>query len=311
MARHFLDRDVTISCWDRDASPRLTIAPGDEVEFAMRDASDGQVTPDMTGAQFAQIERERIHGLTGPVEIAGAEEGDRLVVTILEYRHEGWAWTSLVPGLGLLPDDFPDPFLFHWKLEGTQTKSFPGVTLDLHPFCGIMGVQRQETGTFRTRPPGSFGGNMDVKQLLAGARLSLPVAVPGAGFCCGDAHAAQGDGEVCINGMEAPMSVVARFALEKGTAPRGPELVAPPALFPPRYATRDWQVFVESAENPLEACQAVVRRAIDWLTKRLSVSAAMAYVLCSVVLDLKVSQLVNQPVVTISGFLPLAIFDDN
>ena len=165
---HYLDRSTTYNRWNRDYAFRQTIESGDRITLEMKDASDAQVKPGMTAAEFAKIDTTRIHALTGPIEIVGAEPGDSLQIDILGYEHEGWAWTSIIPGLGLLKDDFKEHFLFHWKLEGEQTRSMPGVTLDLHPFCGIIGVQREEPGEFRTRPPGVWGGNMDVKHLSKG-----------------------------------------------------------------------------------------------------------------------------------------------
>jgi len=306
---HAIDSSRTCNRWNRDYPQVLAISPGDTVSLALKDASDGQVRPGMSAADFAAIDRSRIHALTGPVAVEGAGPGDALEIEIMEFRHEGWAWTSIMPGMGLLGDEFTETYLHHWKLDGERTRSIPGVTLDLHPFCGIIGVQRAEFGEFRTRAPGPFGGNMDVRHLGAGARLWLPVFTPGAGLCAGDAHAAQGDGEVSINGMEAPMSVTLRVHLRKGRGLTGPYAVALPSLVPPRYLTRPFHVFIESHEEPREAARAAVRRAIAFLKERLGLSRELALVLCSVVLDLKISQIVNAPATTISAYLPEAIFD--
>jgi acetamidase/formamidase len=306
---HVLDRSRTRNRWNRDYPAVLSIASGDTVEIAMKDASDGQVRPGMSSEEFSRVDKMKVHALTGPIAVEGAAPGDVLEIELLEYRHEGWAWTAIIPGMGLLGDEFADYFIQHWKLEGGVTRSMPGVTLDLHPFCGIVGVQRAEAGEFRTRAPGPFGGNMDVRHLGAGARLFLPVFVPGAGLCAGDAHAAQGDGEVSINGMEAPMTVVVRVHVRKGLALAGPQAIVGPVLIPPRYHTKPFHAFIESHEDPREACRAAVRRAIDYLMGRLGISRQQALVLCSVVLDLKISQLVNAPTTTISAHIPEAIFD--
>lgn len=309
MAHHSIDRSFTYNRWNREYPERLRIKSGDTVRIAMNDASDAQVHPDMTVEEYKQIDRLKIHALTGPIAVEGAEPGDQLKIDIIEYEHEGWAWTSIVPGLGLLDDEFEEPYLHIWKLDGETTRSMPGLTLDLNPFCGIIGLQREETGEFATRPPGAFGGNMDVKHLVAGSTLHLPVFVEGAGLCAGDCHAAQGDGEVCINGMEAPMTVVFKVTLIKGEELTGPYIITPGQLVSPRYAEKPFHAFVESDEDPRTACKRVVRRAIDYLMKRVGLSREQAYVTCSVVLDLKVSQLVNVPTTTISGYLPEAIFD--
>ncbi|MGA0333838.1 MAG: acetamidase/formamidase family protein [Kiritimatiellia bacterium] len=305
---HYLDRSTIVNRWNRDTPVRLWIDPGDEITLEMRDSSDGQVRPGMTMEEFARLDPLRIHALTGPLGIRGAEPGDRLIVEILSYTHEGWAWTSILPGLGLLPDDFPDRFLHIWELEETRTLSMPGLEIPLAPFCGIIGVQPAVPGEFRTRPPGTNGGNMDVRHLVAGSRLHLPVLIPGAGLCAGDAHAAQGDGEVSINGMEAPMKVKFRVDLIRGEAPRGPYIECPVPLEPPAFRTCTHHLFVESHEDAREASRQVVRRAVDYLHRRLGISPEQAYITCSVVLRLKISQLVNLPLITVTGYLPEAIF---
>jgi acetamidase/formamidase len=306
---HRVDASRTRNRWDRSYPPVATIASGDTVSLELKDSSDGQVRPGMSQAEFAAIDRTRIHALTGPVAIAGAEPGDALEIEVLSCQHHGWAWTSVMPGLGVLGDEIAECHVHFWQLEGGRTRSLPGVTLDLHPFCGIIGVQRAEPGEFRTRPPGVFGGNLDVRHLGTGARLWLPVLAPGAGLCAGDAHAAQGDGEVSINGMEAPMTVGLKVSLHKGRAPPAPYAQVTAELVPARYLTKPFHAFIESAEDPREAARAVVRRAAAYLQSRLGLFRPLAIILCSVALDLKISQMVNAPITTVTGYLPEAIFD--
>jgi acetamidase/formamidase len=131
----------------------------------------------------------------------------------------------------------------------------------------------------------------------------------GAGLCLGDAHAAQGDGEVSINGMEAPMTVTIEVDLVKGDAPKGPYIECPVPLDPPAIAANPHHIFVESDPDAIEAAKRVVRRAIDYLMGRLGLSAEQAYVTCSVTLRLKLSQVVNVPQITVSGYLPEGIFE--
>jgi acetamidase/formamidase len=307
---HTLDDSRLVHRWDNTVPPRITISPGDRITLHMADSSGYQVRPEWTAKDFkAKFDPLKVHALTGPVAIFGAEPGDRLEINIESYEHRGWAWTSLIPGLGLLADDFKENHLFIWELERGYTRSMPGVTLDLHPFAGIIGVQRAESGEFRTRAPGPFGGNMDVRHLTAGTTLYLPVLTPGANLLAGDCHAAQGDGEVCINGMEAPMSVTFQINLIKNTPLAAPYAICPNPLVPSRYQTKPWHLFIESDEQPREACKRVVRRAIEYLVSRLGLTPELAYTLCSVVLDLRISQLVNVPATTVTGYLPEAIFD--
>lgn len=308
MRTHHLERHPLVHRWNRHLPPRLTVAPGDTVIFDCADSSGGQVFPGQSLEAFQSIDTSLIHALTGPVAIAGAEPGDALVIEILAYEHEGWGWSSLQPGLGLLPDDFSGHYLQHWTVTDEQLRDIPGLVFELAPFCGVLGVQRTEEGEFRTRPPGPFGGNLDVRHLTAGARLVLPVFVAGANFCAGDAHLAQGDGEVCVNGAEAPIKAHLRFSLEKGRAPSHPYALAPNGLTPQRYAEGAYHLFMETDEDLMQAARNATRRAIDYLQTRLNLPAEQAYIACSLALDLRLSQVVNKPRWTVTGHLPEAIF---
>src|SRR3984893_5095629 len=279
MAEHTLSAEPTHSRWDRDLPPRLSIEPGDTVRLACVDASGAQVHPGMTVADYAGIDRGRIHALTGPIYIEGAEAGDVLQIDVLKVAHRGWGWSSIVPGLGFLKQRFAEPYLFHWQLEGEVSRSLAPAVVPLRPFCGVMGVAPAETGEFRTRPPGAFGGNMDVRELCSGATLYLPVQNHGALFSTGDAHAAQGDGEVCINGIECPVNATFRFELHKQRSLPGPIVESAPRV---KQDIESAWIVVESAVDATAAARAATSRIIDLLCDRWGLSAGHAYLLCSV-----------------------------
>jgi len=301
MSLHRLEAEPTHSMWDRSLRPRLRIAPGDEVEIACVDASGGQVRPGMSTEEYLGIDRTRIHALTGPIWIEGAEQGDVLQVDLLSARHSGWGWSSIVEGLGLLKERFHDPYLFHWKLDDDSTSSLVPAIVPVRPFLGVMGVARNEDGSFRTRPPGAFGGNMDVRELCAGSKLYLPVFNRGALFSCGDGHAAQGDGEVCINGIECPLDVTLRFHLHKQTHLASPLVEARDSAR--ADAEGDAWIVVETGKDLLEAAKGATGRMIDLLVSRWGFSAVHAYILCSVAMRLRLSQVVNEPVHTVTAAL--------
>jgi acetamidase/formamidase len=302
MAEHTLSAEPTHSRWNNALPPRLTIDSGDTVHLECVDSSGGQVRPGSTVDDFMTIDRGKIHALTGPIAIHGAEPGDTLAIEVLDVAHKGWGWSSTIPGLGFLKDRFLDPSLFHWRLDGAETRSLAPAVVPLRPFCGVMGVAPAEPGEFRTRPPGIFGGNMDVRELCAGATLYLPVLNSGALFSAGDAHAAQGDGEVCINGIECPADVTLRFHLHKHRPLSGP-LVETSA---PAPAGPSW-IVVDSATDALAAAKAATNRMIDLLAARLAISAVHAYVLCSAAMNLRLSQVVNEPMITVSAALPKSV----
>ena len=301
MKEHILTANPTHSVWDRSLKPRLRIEPGDEVQIECVDASGGQMKPGMTTAEYLCIDRTRIHALTGPIWIEGAELGDVLQVDVLATRHSGWGWTSVVEGLGFLKDRFREPYLFHWLLEGESTSSLSPAEVPVRPFLGVMGVARAQDGAFRTRPPGPFGGNLDVRELCAGSTLYLPVYTRGALFSCGDGHAAQGDGEVCINGIECPLDVTLGFNLHKRQPLAGPLVEASETIAPD--STADAWVVVETGTDLAETARAATSRMIDLLTSRWGFSEIHAYILCSVALKLRLSQVVNEPMHTVSAAL--------
>ncbi len=301
MSEHTLNAEPTHSVWDRSLEPRLRIAPGDEVLFECQDASGGQVQPGMTAEAFQEIDRTRIHALTGPVWIEGAEPGDVLEIDVLATQHRGWGWSSVIPGLGFLKERFSAPFLFHWQLDGNETRSLAPAVLPVRPFLGVMGVAQAEDGRFRTRPPGSFGGNLDVRELCAGSKLYLPVFNRGALFSCGDGHAAQGDGEVCINGIECPLDVTLRFHLHKQQPLAGPIVEASEAVA--QDTSADAWVVIESNKDMVAAARGATSRMVDLLVSLWGIEEVHAYILCSVALKLRLSQVVNEPVYTVSGAL--------
>lgn len=302
MAEHALSAEPTHSRWSNALPPRLTIDSGDIVHMECLDASGGQVRPSSTVGDFLAIDRGRIHALTGPIAIHNAEPGDSLAIEVLQVAHKGWGWSSTIPGLGFLKERFNQPSLFHWKLSGESTRSLAPAVVPLRPFCGVMGVAPAEPGEFRTRPPGVFGGNMDVRELSAGATLYLPVLNPGALFSAGDAHAAQGDGEVCINGIECPAEVSLRFHLLKHRPLSGPLVESGN----PKPSSPEW-IVVESASDVIAAAQTATNRLIDLLAAKAGLSEIHAYLLCSVAMNLRLSQVVNEPMITVSAALPKSV----
>ncbi len=310
MAEHFLPASAASVHynWNRDRPPVLSIRDGDTVRFACRDSIDAQVNRHSTLADFLRRENRNGHALTGPVFVEDARPGDTLEIEVLDIRHQGWGWSSIVPGLGFLSERFDEPFFFVWELEERMTRSMGPAVVPLAPFLGIMGVARGEAGEFHTRQPAAGGGNMDVRLLARGAKLYLPVLAEGALFSCGDAHAAQGDGEVCINGIEMPCEADLRFRVHRGgRALAGPwcETTPPPADAPPRIG--EWAM-IESGEDALAAARRATSRMVDFLCERWSYPPERAYVLCSAAMDLRFAQVVNRPVHTVTASLAKGLF---
>ncbi|WP_293029262.1 acetamidase/formamidase family protein [Natronococcus sp.] len=304
--------DAVHSSWDNDLEPALTVESGDVVRFDCRDATNGQLGPGSTAEDIAAIDVEPIHPLTGPIAIEGARPGDVLEVELLDLEHEGWGQTLVLPGemeLGLLADEFPEPALHVWELEDGIARFVDGIEVPTDPFPGVIGVAPAEDGSHSTFPPQSVGGNVDIKHLTAGSRLFLPVAVEEALFSVGDCHAAQGDGEVCGTGIEAPMTVTCRFSLRSEMSIEQPQFETTGPFTPtgrdePMYGTTG------IADDLREASKVAIRQLIDHMEAERGLERAEAYMLCSAAVDLKVSEAVNAPNWVVSAYLPESIFPE-
>jgi acetamidase/formamidase len=304
-----LTRELVHHTWDNSIPPLLTIDSGDTVVFETRDASDGFMTPAITAADLAIQRPFRGHPLTGPVYIRDAAPGDTLEIEILALSPGSFGWTRFSPGRGLLPDDFDTPFHYIWDLTRDPAPFVKGINVPLEPFLGVMGVAMAEPGAHSTMPPRHNGGNIDTKQLTAGSRMYLPVLVEGALFSCGDGHAAQGDGEVCITAIECEMTATLRFTLHKGrTTPEFQFRTGGPLLV--RTNSRDWYATTGHGPDLMEAARNAIRHMIGHLVDQHGLTRAQAYILCSVAVDLKLSEVVDAPNWVVSAFLPMSLFSE-
>lgn len=309
---HRIDADdgAVHSTWNNALEPACTIEPGDVVRFSCRDATDGQIGPESTAADVAGLDIDPVHPLTGPVAIEGARPGDVLEVELLELEHQGWGYTLVLPGefgLGLLPEAFPEPALHVWELEGDVGHFVDGIEVPLDPFPGIVGVAPAADGDHDTNPPRPVGGNLDVKHLTAGSTVSLPVAVDDVLFSIGDCHAAQGDGEVCVTGLEAPMSVTCRFDLRSDRTLECPQFRTDGPFTP--TGRDEPMVGITGIDDDLyAAAKQAIRGMIDHLHEERGLTREQAYILCSVAVDLKLSEVVNAPNWVVSAYLPERIF---
>jgi acetamidase/formamidase len=309
-ATHHLDHEQIHQEWNHALPPRLTVDPGDTVVFDTRDAANLFYSKQSTHEDVLRRGPFRGHPLTGPVRVRGARPGDTLVVHVVDVQPAlDWGWTSIRPGRGLLPEaDFAEPYLQIWDLSDKQhARMGHRVAVPIAPFPGVMGVALDEPGGHSTMPPRRAGGNMDIKQLVAGSTLYLPVLVDGALFSVGDAHAAQGDGEVCVTAVEMSARVTLRFDVQSGRRVAEPQLRTPQ---PPSAATNRGPHYATTAHGPdlFASSQQAVRYMIDHLVETRGLSRAQAYVVCSVAVDLKISEIVDMPNWIVSAFLPESVF---
>ena len=307
---HYFPSDQVHFTWDAGNAPVLTVESGDTVVVHTRDVSDDQIGPDSTVEVIAGLDWDRVYPLAGPIAVEGAEPGDTLAVEVLDLHTQGWGWTAILPGLGLLPDDFPDAYLRIFDLSDGDLIHFrDDIKIPIEPFMGTMGVCPAGASAQPIMPPGRFGGNMDTRQLTAGTTLFLPVQVDGALFSCGDAHAAQGDGEVCVTGLESPMYGALRFTLHKDRPIPAPQYLTGGPLAP-RVAHGAWYGTTGVGPDLFVGAQEAVRAMVDHLAAEHGLSPEEAYLLCSLCVDLRNSEIVDAGQYVVSALLPLAIVSD-
>lgn len=290
--------------WDRSLEPAVTVASGETVVFDVIDASGGQLTEASTAGDVAAVDQDKVNPVTGPVYVEGAEPGDTLSVRIEAVDPGPWGWTALIPGFGLLSDDFPDPFLVHGEI-GPAAIDWPGgLTLPNRPMIGTVGLAPAERGSHPVIPPRHVGGNLDWRDVRPGSTLHLPVEVEGALLSVGDTHACQGDGEVCGTAVEAPAIAIVRVEVDKQRTIRAPQLDLRAPARPeqgPVHATTG------VGPDLLLATRDATRDMIDWLVGHHGLDAELAYCLCSVVGSLRISEVVNEPNWVVSLHLPLEV----
>ena len=301
-------RDRFHLAWDPAIPPIETVGDGDEVEFDLLDASNGTLTQTTAVEEIASLDFSGVDQVNGPIAIDGARTGDTLQVELLDFQPADWGWTASIPGFGLLADEFPKPAYHVTRLGPTGPIEFmPGIRLPRAPFCGVIGVA-PAAGPLSTIPPDVHGGNMDTRHLVAGSTLFLPVFQPGARISIGDGHATQGDGEVCGTAIETPMRATVKLTVRKDIKVTAPEFLAAPD---PNAELRNGRRYSTDGVGPdlLGAAKDATRRMIDWLGREHGLAAVQAYLLCSVAVDLRISEIVDMPNVIVTAHCPLGLFD--
>jgi len=308
---HVLDKGKVHHKWDKRNPPAIEIESGDTVHCETVEVTNDQVTPGCPASVLTNIDFAQLYPLAGPIFVKGAEPGDILDVEILRLQTLAWGWTGLIPGLGLLAEDFKEPYIRHFDLtNGTTAALRDDIQIPIQPFCGTMGVATDDEGPLDVLPPTKGAGNIDTRHLNVGAKLYLPVYVPGALFSAGDCHAAQGDGEVCVTGIECPMRFSLRFDVKKGRSlpPWRYQFITPPGSLQPKSDERGYFATTALGPDLMTNAKNAVRGLIDWLAAEYSLSPEDAYVLCSLAADLKISQIVDAPNWGVSAYLALSVF---
>jgi acetamidase/formamidase len=284
--------------FDPAVKPLVTIRSGDIVELDSPLAGSKEmesfgmpeelIRPEMRVLEAGVDDRSRSYGniLVGPVAIEGAEPGDVLEVRILELRlPDNYAVNVFHPGGGILPDDFPYARARAIPLDRDRNVALfaPGVEIPLQPFFGTMGVApAPSVGRIGDGPPGYYAGNLDNKHLDAGTTLFIPVQTKLALFSAGDGHAGQGDGEVDGTAIEVALWGKFQFFVHKDLKFKWP-----------RAETPDYYMTMGFDPDLNKAAQMAVREMVEYLVTQRHLSPDDAYMLCSMAVDLQVTEVVD------------------
>ncbi len=300
--QYTLTSDQTHNRFSAAIEPVLRVPAGAVVEVQTEEASDGQLGPESTVEDVANLDFDPIHPLTGPVYVEGAAPGDVLKVTLHEIELGEAGWTAVVPGFGFLSEEFTEPYIKTFEFDdGATTATFSnGIEIPLDPFPGVLGVAPATDEMLSTIPPRANGGNLDDPFIVEGTTVYLPVQVEGALFSIGDAHAAQGLGEVCGTAIEAPTRIVYEVDV----------LTDGPAIEEPQYETDDYYAVTGFGETIDEAAKKATRYMIDHLEATRGMDRTDAYALASLAGDLHIAEVVDVPHMLVTMHLSKDLFTD-
>lgn len=240
------------------------------------------------------------HILNGPIYVEGAEIGDVLEVRIqaIELAID-YGFVGIFPGNGFLPKEFPSQVakIVPLDLRRKVARFNDHVEIPLRPFFGSIGVAPPAaSGRFDSTPPWIHGGNMDNKELVAGTTLFLPIHAPGALVQIGDGHAVQGNGEVCVAGLETSLRGKLQFIVRKDLRLRWPRAETPTAF-----------ITMGFDKDLTTAARIALREMIDFLAKEKTLSPQDAYMLASLAVDMNTTELVDINL-GVQAIIPKAIF---
>ena len=297
--------------WDNANKPVIDIKSGETIEIDTVDSSGSQLNIDSTIDDVKNLDFSKVNPVTGPIFIEDAKEGDVVEVELIDFIASGWGWTAVIPGFGLLSDEFKDPDLNLWKYNKDNPIESIYSTygkVPLKPFVGTIGLALKEPGNHSIVPPRHCGGNLDIKDLSKGSKVRFPVQIPGALLSLGDTHAAQGDGEICGTAIESPMKVIVKVNLIKNMKIPSPQF----ETFGPvsNHIDKDgYFVTTGVGSDLMEGAKNAIRSMIDLLVKKLNMPDSKAYMFCSVCADLRISEVVDVPNWVVSCYFPKSVFN--
>ena len=287
---HVITADHVIYHFAPDMEPKWRVPADAEVEIHCVDGLGGTIQTE--NDLYVAVDYDHVNDATGPIFVEGAEPGDILSFTIDAIRvASDQGCTLLIPGFGLHGEQITEACTRISKITNTSALVLGRFEVPLRPMLGTIGVAPR-SGRWDTVTPHDHGGNLDTSDVRAGVRVFFPVNQPGALLAMGDAKAVMGDGEVCSTGVEVPVVVTGRLQVLRGRSIERPMI----------ETETEWMT-IGSAKEYLDACRLANGDMVRLLAEANDLSWEDAYVLSSVVSDLRVSQVVD-PLLTVRCCVP-------
>jgi acetamidase/formamidase len=278
------------------------VQDGSVIEAFMLEATGGQLNINSTLEDLNEVDMDKVHTITGPIYVEGAEPGDVLAVELLELEPGDWGWTGMHPDFGFLPGESQNAAFKTYPLDKANdyVNFSDNIRIPLKPFLGVIGVAPDTEEMLVTFPPRANGGNMDDPHIVEGVTVYLPVFVEGALLSVGDPHAVQGLGEVVGTAVECDMRAVFRVRVIKDKT-----------LAEPQYETDTFYATTGFGTTIDEAAKKATRYMIEHVSATYDMSWEEAYMLCSLVGDLKIAEVVDLPHMLVTMHLPKKVFLDH
>lgn len=289
-----LSCSTSIYAFDKNTEPVKHVKPGESLTIETYDCFTNQIKSETM--KMETLDWDRINPATGPVYIEGAKPGDILKVTIdsLNIGERGVMITG--KDQGVMGDRFEEFDIKIIPIEEDKAVFDEHLSIPLNKMIGVIGVA-PEGDPVNCGTPGAHGGNMDTKYVTEGATLYFPVFAEGALFATGDFHAAMGDGEISVSGLEVPGETTLTFDVIKGHSIKHPLLVNDEGI-----------TFLASGETLDEATNMAVRDMIDFLHPKTNMTMSHFTMLMSAVGQTEISQIVD-PLITARFFVPKYVLE--
>jgi amidase len=274
-----ISRDQLTYEFSAETTPVATVSPGDHFVFETHDTSTGRIHRVEDVPEFVRIRDPRkVNPAAGPVFIAGASPGDDLIVEILDIRLQLSGFVRVLAGAGVLQEEIEPDGVLMARIDGEHVVLGERMRLLLRPMVGVIGTAPAD-GVIYTAAPGPQGSNIDINAVTVGARVHLPVHVPGALLAIGDVHASMGDGEVSGTGIEIAGEVTVRVDLVPSVAPARPWI-----------ETDDAWITTGSGPMLEDAVEMAVEEMTRLLMERFTLSRTEAFLLVSARGDVRIGQ---------------------